>query len=129
MGRGSADRVARVGAQSDRSEARADRRRRPTARAGGDAIERVRVACVTGQPGAHRVIGGEGELGHVRFGNHDSPRLAQSADLKCVVRRHRAHERERAARSREIICVVVVLDDDRYPMQGTDHARFGELAV
>ena len=87
---GTADRVAGVAAEADRAEVGGDGRRGAAARAGGDAIERVRILRVAGQDRADRLVRAERELRHVRLGEDDRAGVLDALDLERVAASRRS---------------------------------------
>ena len=120
----SANGVAGVAAEADRAEVGGDGRGRAAARAGGDAIERVRILRVARQDRADGLVRRERELGHVRLGEDDRAGRLDALDLERVARRDEALERERTRGALQADGLEVVLDDRRDAVQ-----RPGEAAL
>ena len=113
VGGGAANRVAGVGAESDRAEAGGHRRRRSARGTSGHPVRIVGVPGVTRHHRAEGLVGTERIFGHVRLGQHDRAGLADPAHLEGVVARHRVLKRTRSGGRGQIGGVVVVLDDRR----------------
>ncbi len=129
MRRGTADGVPGIAAQSHQAEARRDGRRRSTARARRDAIERVRIFRVAGQNRADGLIGTEGPLGHIGFRQHDGAGFFDALDQKRVFVRNISGHGERAAGGLQSSGLEVIFHDHRHAVQRTGQAGLGKAAV
>jgi hypothetical protein len=129
MGGRPADRIAGIGAKTHRPKIGRDRRRRATAGTGGHAVERVWIAGVAGQDRADRFERAPRELRHVRFGQHQCPRLAQLADLESVAGGQRSLQRQRPRRGRHVRRIEIVFDDQRHAMQWAGKTGLSEFSV
>ena len=65
----------------------------------------------------------------VGFGKDDGAGLPEFADLEGIVGGNRSRQRDRAARRRHVARVVIVLEDDRYPVQRTPRSALGTLPI
>ena len=114
---GPTDRVAGIGAETDRAKICRHRCRGAAAGASRHPIQGIGVAGIARQHGTDRLERAPGEFGHVRLSQHHRARVAQSAHDEGVGRSGRALQRQGPGRGGHVGRVVIVLDDDRHAMQ------------
>ncbi len=117
MRRRAADRVARIGPESDQPEVRGDRGGGAAARSGSDTVERVRIPRVAGEHRVHCFVRAERPLCHVRFREHDRAGVLDPFDLERVALRIEVRERQRSRGGLQPDRLEVVLHDRRHAME------------